>query len=92
MMMAPIRRVETPHEVWCGVLQLVVAPRELDIEGFCEAVPEIMGGAALQALAVVHQGLYRIGGHRPGELFLSVLRPFIDRALQGYSRRSPHIY
>ena len=45
-----------------GELQLVVAPGELHAKRAREPVAEIVAGAALQGLAVVHHGLDGVGG------------------------------
>ena len=43
------------------VFKLVVAAGELYAESLCKAVPEIVGGACLQSLAVVHHSLDSVG-------------------------------
>ena len=53
-----------------GVLQGIAAVGELDIEGAGEAVPEVVGGTALQTLAIVHHGLDGIGLLGTREFFL----------------------
>ena len=48
----------------------VVLPREGDVESPGEAVPEVVGGARLEGLFVVHHALHGIGGLGAGELLL----------------------
>ena len=51
------------------VAQLVFLIRERDVEGLCKAVSEVVAGAGLQGLAVMHHALDGIGVFRAGELF-----------------------
>ena len=67
-MIAPIRRVETPRARLLDVLLLAVLVQELDVKGAGEVVAEVVGGAGLQGLAVVHHGLHGVGRARAGEL------------------------
>ena len=53
-----------------GAAQLVLTVGEGDAEGLGKAVPEIVAGARLQGLAVVHHALDGVGVLRPGELLL----------------------
>ena len=53
-MMAPIRRVDAPQEVWNGYCRGVVAAREGHVIGAAELVTEVVARAALQGLAVLH--------------------------------------
>ena len=64
------------------VLQLVVPPREGDVEGAGEPVPEIVAGAALQRLAVVHHRLDGVGRLRARELLAVGLAALDHRDLQ----------
>ena len=52
------------------IFQLIVLIRELDAEGFGKAISEIVAGAGLQSLSVVHQSLNGIGSLRSREFFL----------------------
>ena len=52
------------------IAKLVFTVGKLDSEGLGKAVAEIMAGSALKSLAVVHHGLYGIGGLGSGEFFL----------------------
>ena len=45
------------------IFQRIVLIRELDAEGFRKAVAEIMAGAGLQRLSVMHQRFYGISSH-----------------------------
>ena len=53
-----------------GVVGLVVLAGEGDVEGAGEAVAEVVGGAGLEGLLVVHHALHGIGGLGAGELLL----------------------
>ena len=52
------------------VLELVILIGELDAEGPGKAVAEIVAGAGLQRLAVMHHGLDGVGGLGAGKLLL----------------------
>ena len=56
----------------------IVPALEGNVERLCKAIPEIVAGAGLKGLAVVHHGLYGISGHGAGEFFLVGLAPFDD--------------
>ena len=58
-----------------GILELIVPAGESDIVGPGELVAEIMAGAGLQGLAVLHHGLDGIGSLGAGELLLVGLSP-----------------
>ena len=64
------------------VLQLVVLVGEGHVERPGEAVAEVVGGARLQRLAVVHQCLDGVGGHRAGELVAFGLAALDDGHIQ----------
>ena len=51
------------------VLRLVLAVLKLDLKGPGKVVAKVVGGARLQALAVVHHGLDGVGGFRAGKFF-----------------------
>ena len=53
-----------------GVMELVVPALEGDVEGLGKAIAEVVGGGALQGLAVVHHGLDGVGGFSAGKLLL----------------------
>ena len=53
-----------------NIFQLVVLIRKLNAEGLGKAVSEIVAGAGLQRLSVVHQSLDSIGSLRTREFFL----------------------
>ena len=70
MMMPPMIRVDTPQEVWKGWCRLVVLAGEGDVKGLGEAVAEVVAGAGLEGLAVVHHALDGVGRLGAGELLL----------------------
>ena len=53
-----------------GVVGLVVLAGEGDVKGGGKAVPEVVGGAGLKGLLVVHHALHGVGGLSAGELLL----------------------
>ena len=53
-----------------GILQLVVPAGEGHVVGTGELVPEIVAGAGLEGLVVLHHGLDGVGGLGPGKLLL----------------------
>ena len=65
-----------------GVLQGVVPAGEGHVIGAGELVPEIVAGAALQRLAVLHHGLDGVGGLGAGKLFLVGLAALNDGDVQ----------
>ena len=79
MMTPPIRRVETPHEVcqtyWRSALLVLVG----DVEDLGEVLAEVVRGAGLQGVAVLHQRLDRVGHVGAGELLGVALRPGVHR-------------
>ena len=64
------------------ILQLVVLVRKLDAERAGEAVAEVVAGAGLQGLAVMHEGLDRVGRLGAGEFLLVRLAAADDRDCQ----------
>ena len=68
---APARRVR--------VRLLLVPAEELDLERLGEVLAQIVAGAALQRLAVLHQRLDAVGDDRPGELLGVGLLPLDHR-------------
>ena len=55
------------------VFQLAFLIGELDVVGFGEVGAEVVAGAGLQGLAVLHHGLHGVGGPGTGEFFLVAL-------------------
>ena len=62
-----------------NIFQLIVFIRKLDAEGFCKAVSEVVAGAGLKRLSVVHKSLDGIGCLRAREFFLVCLLSLNDR-------------
>jgi len=52
------------------ISELVVPAGELDVEGLCKAVAEVVGRTRLQRHTVVHHGFDGVGGFRTGKLLL----------------------
>ena len=67
-----------------SVFQLAFFGKELNAVGLGEVGAEVVRGAGLQSLAVLHHRLHGIGGARAGELFLVGLAP-------GQHRQGEHV-
>ena len=61
MIRAPIRRVETPHEVAPGVVALSVLVDKGNVERLAEILSQEVGSSSLQRFSVLHHRFDRVG-------------------------------
>ena len=69
MMIAPMKRVESPQDVVQQYCMLVVLIQVLDIKGFGKILTEEVGCTSLQCPGITHHGFDGVGMHRAGKFF-----------------------
>ena len=75
MISAPTSRVETPQEVFQTWSSVAGRGLERDLERPGEVLAQVVAGAGLQRLVVLHQRLAAVGPSAPANRSLSVFLP-----------------